>query len=394
MKILHLSDLHIGKKVNEFNLIEDQIEVLKQAEDIVKNDDIDVVIIAGDIYDRSVPPVDAVNVANEFLSKIVRDLNKPVLAIAGNHDSGMRLEFAKLLLEKEGLYIEGTIKEDIKKVVIFDEYGPVNFYLIPYADPAEIREQFKNEDIKTYDDAMKLVIDKISENINTKERNIAIAHGFITYMSDGKEETELIESDSERLLSVGGTDKISAKYFEEFNYTALGHLHGAQKVGSDKIRYGGSILKYSFSEVNQKKVFTVVDINETGEVNIDLVPIKFPRDMRIIKGPLDELIKEEVYYSEDLNLNDYIKAILTDEGDLIDPLSKLRAVYPNLMEIERENKMKLGQNKTAASKGFKEKSELDLFKEFYKNICGEDLNEEQLDIVQDGIKDVMKDEVN
>lgn len=391
MRILHLADLHIGKKVKEFNLIDDQIDVLNQAEKIISENNIDVVVIAGDVYDRSVPPVEAVEVVDNFFSNIINNLKKIVLVIAGNHDSGARLDFTRTLLEKQGLYIEGTIGQHIRKITINDSFGPVNFYMIPYADPAEIREKFHNNDIKTHDDSMKFLVDSISDYINNDERNIAIAHGFITYMNDGVDEENLIESDSERPLSIGGTDKISARYFEQFNYTALGHLHGAQKVGSNKMRYAGSLLKYSFSEVNQKKIFTIVDINEKGEVEIETPLINLPKDMRIIKGPLEELIKMEVYDSKDVNRFDYIKAILTDDEELIEPLAKLRAVYPNLMELERENKIKTTDNKTAASHGFKEKSEIDLFKEFYSNVCDLSLNEDEMNIVEECIKESIGD---
>lgn len=393
MKILHLSDLHIGKKVKEFNLIEDQRYVLEQAVQVIEEKKPDVVVIAGDLYDRSVPPVEAVSCVNEFFSKVILELKTPVIAIAGNHDSGIRLDFANSLLEKQGLYIEGSLRKEVKKVTLKDSSGNVNFYMIPYADPAEVRELYSDESIKTHDDAMKLIISKINEEFNSDERNVAIAHGFITYMKDGEDECHLEVSDSERPLSIGGTDIVSAKYFEEFNYTALGHLHGAQKVGSDKMRYGGSLIKYSFSEVTQKKVFTLVDLDDKGEVSIELIPVQLLHDMRIIKGPLEELIKKEVYDSDDVDADDYIKIILQDKDELIDPLSRLRAVYPNIMELEREVRLNLNDNKTAASKGFKEKSEVELFKEFYKSMCEEDMTQEQCNILEEAVKEALKDEV-
>lgn len=393
MKILHLSDLHIGKKVKEFNLIEDQRYVLEQAINIIKEKKPDVVVIAGDLYDRSIPPVEAVSCVNEFFSKVILELKTPVIAIAGNHDSGTRLDFANSLLEKQGLYIEGSLRKEIKKVTIKDSFGDVNFYMIPYADPAEVRELYNDENIKTHDDAMKAIMSMIDEDFNPEERNIAVAHGFITYMKDGEDECHLEITDSERPLSIGGSDKVSAEYFEKFDYTALGHLHGAQKVGSDKMRYGGSLIKYSFSEVTQKKVFTMVDLDEKGEVSIELIPVQLLHDMRIIKGPLEELIKKEVYDRDDVDTDDYIKVILEDKDELIDPLSRLRAVYPNIMELEREVKLNLGDNKTAATKGFKEKTEMELFKEFYKNMCDEDMTDDQCNILEEAIKEALKDEV-
>lgn len=393
MKILHLGDLHIGKKVKEFNLIEDQKYVIDQLIEFVERNIPNVVVISGDLYDRAIPPVEAIEVVNGFLNKIVLELKIPVIAIAGNHDSGARLDFASTILEKQGLYIEGKFKSDITKVTINDEFGPVNFYLLPYADPAEVRELYEDENIKTHDDAMKSIIDRLSANFNREERNVAVAHGFITYMKDGEDQCGLELSESERPLSIGGTDKVSAQYFEMFNYTALGHLHGAQKVGSDKIRYAGSPIKYSFSEVKQKKSFTIVNMDDKGEVLTELQSITPLRDMRVIQGPLEKLISKDVYESEDINVEDYIKVILQDEEELIDPLGRLRSVYKNLMEIEIQNKRKLGDNKTAASEGFKEKSEMELFKEFYENISGESLEGEELKIIEDTIKEVLRDEV-
>ncbi|WP_027626259.1 exonuclease SbcCD subunit D [Clostridium lundense] len=394
MKIIHTGDWHIGKIVNEFSMIDDQEFILSKLIKIIEEEKPDALIIAGDLYDRSIPPVEAVQLLDNVFTKILLDLKTPILAIGGNHDSGERLSFGSNILIKNGLYIAGMFNKKIKKVTLHDEFGVVNFYLVPYADPREVRSIFKDDEIITHDKAMKKIIQEIKEHTKENEKNIMIAHGYVTFMKDKnleKIEEENIRaglkiSDSERPLSIGGTDLISGEYFSLFNYTALGHLHGAQKVGSDKIRYSGSLLKYSFSETNHKKGVTIVNINEAGEVSVELKELVPKRDMRIIKGPLNELINPKVYGEE--NVEDYIYAILTDEGELVDPISKLRAVYPNIMGLNREIIEKTSESKTAASLGYENKSKLQLFEEFYAAISDKKLTEEKIDIVKDVIEEV------
>ena len=294
MKIFHTGDWHIGKSVNGFYMTEDQEFIMEQFYDAIEKEKPDVVLIAGDLYDRSVPPVQAVELLNKVLGKIVRELKTPVIALAGNHDSNERIDFVSELLRDSGLYISGSLRKEIDKITIEDEHGPVNFYPIPYADPPIVRDLFEDESIKNHDDAMKKTISSIS-CINKEERNIAIAHGYVTYIkNDDEVAVDLEESDSEKPLSIGGTEHINAAYFDPFNYTALGHLHGPQKVGSDKIRYSGSLLKYSFSETKQRKGITIVNLNQNGEVEIDFREFKPRRDFRIITGELKELIKHDV----------------------------------------------------------------------------------------------------
>lgn len=394
MKIIHTGDWHIGKIVNEFSMIDDQEFILDQLVKIIEEEKPDVLLIAGDLYDRSIPPVEAVGLLDKTFTKVLLDLKTPILAIGGNHDSAERLSFASSILIKNGLYIAGGFDKEIKKVTIHDEYGAVNFYLVPYADPREIRSIFKDDEITTHDIAMKKIIEKLKEQMNENEKNIMVAHGYVTFIKD--KETEHVDgtniraglqiSDSERPLSIGGTDLISGEYFNSFNYTALGHLHGAQKVGSDKIRYSGSLLKYSFSETNHKKGVTIVNIDECGEVSIELKELIPKRDMRIIKGPLNELINPKVYQTE--NIEDYVYAILTDEGELVDPISKLRAVYPNIMGLSRETIGEKVESKTSASLGYENKSKFQLFEEFYGAIAGKKLTEEKISIVKKVIEEV------
>lgn len=384
MKFIHTSDWHIGKIVNEFHMTKDQEFVLEELFNIIEEEKPNALIIAGDLYDRSVAPVEAVELLNKVFNKILIELKTPIISIAGNHDSGERLEFGNELVKYSGLYMQGVFKEDVEKIVINDEYGPVNFYMIPYAEPAVIRELYKDETIKTYDDAMRAIIGKL--NINNKERNVAIAHGYITYMTDKKEEKGgLITSDSERPLSIGGSELINASYFEKFNYTALGHLHGQQRVGSDKIRYSGSILKYSFSEVKQNKGISIVNINEHGDVNVDLKEFSPKRDFRILKGEIESLIDPDVYNLG--NKEDYIKVILTDEGEILEPMAKLRAVYPNIMELTRESSLRGKDDISMDNKNYKDKCKLELFSEFYEAITGKSCSEDRLDIMKSIIEE-------
>ena len=379
MKIFHTGDWHIGKAVNGFYMTEDQEFIMEQLYEEIKKEKPDVLLIAGDLYDRSVPPVQAIELLNKIFAKIVRELKTPVIAIAGNHDSNERIDFASLLLRESGLYITGTLKKEIEKITINDEYGPVNFYPIPYADPPIVRDLFEDESVKNHDGAMKKILESVNGNLNNDERNVAIAHGYITYMKDqGEIAVELEESESEKPLSIGGTAIINAAYFENFNYTALGHLHGPQKVGTNKIRYSGSPLKYSFSETKQKKGITIVELNQMGEVEIDFHEFKPRRDLRVITGELVELMQEDVVGLE--NKEDYIKVVLTDKGELLDPMAKLRSIYPNVMELVRQERLKTA-NRTSVASNVKEKSNLSLFGSFYEDMTGEKCSEEGTEVI-------------
>ena len=377
MRIFHMGDWHIGKLVNGFYMTEDQEYILEDLCRVIEEKKPDVLLIAGDLYDRSVPPVHAVELLNKYLRKIVKELNTKVIAIAGNHDSNERIEFASSLLCDSGLYIYGNLKRNIEKIVLEDEHGKINFYPIPYADVPVCRELFQDESIKNYDLAMAKIMEEINKDFNSDERNIAIAHGYITKFNEENIE-KLEESESEKPLSIGGTDFIDYKHFDKFNYTALGHLHGPQKVGCEKIRYSGSLMKYSFSEVKQKKCVTIVDIDAKGDITIDFVDLKPRRDFRVKKGTLEVLLKD--YRNE--NCEDYIKVILEDKGEILDPMAKLRAVYPNIMELQREEKiLKRSYNEVMAEE-VKKKSKVDLFKSFFSDIVGEEAEEDEIEIME------------
>jgi len=384
LKILHTGDWHLGKIVNQVYMTEDQEHILKRLVKIIEEEKPDVLVIAGDIYDRSVPPVEAVELLDRTLNHILLKEKIPVLAIAGNHDSSERIDFGSRLMETKGLYIEGTLKNDIRKVTLRDGWGNVNFYLMPYGDPAEIRNIYKDESIRSHDDAFRAIINKIKEGMNREERNVLICHGYI------RGAAELETSESERPLTMGGTEYVEAGIFGDFEYTALGHLHSPQKVTDQSIRYAGSLLKYSFSEVKQRKSATLITLDKKGsDIKVELKPLKPLRDMRIIKGELKELIEAGLEEGS----KDYIRAVLTDEGELMDPMNKLRQVYPNVLELVREGAQRTtGDACTSAGEGYRQKSKLELFRSFYENISGIELSEDKEEIIARVIGQVEKEE--
>jgi len=284
MKILHLSDLHIGKIVLEQSMLEDQKYMLNQIIEKIKEEQIELVLISGDIYDRSVPPSDAVTVLSNFLKVLIKDLKLKVCIIAGNHDSKERLGFGSEIFADDGLFICADYNGNLRKIELEDKYGKLNVYMLPYIKPIEVKKYFEDIEINTYHEAVKQVIEK--EKINKKERNIILSHQFVTA---GNEEPERSESE---ISVLGGTENVDVSCYKDFDYIALGHIHGPQRIGQDNARYAGTILKYSFSEVNQKKSLTIIDFKEKGDLKIELIPLKPLRDMRVIKGPIEELIKE------------------------------------------------------------------------------------------------------
>lgn len=387
MKIFHLSDLHLGKIVNGFSMIDDQAHVIEQLYGHIEAERPDVLILAGDLYDRSVPPVQAIELLNGMFYRIIKELKTPVIAISGNHDSGERIDFASTLLKDSDLYISGTLKDRISRITLHDELGPVHFYPIPFADPAAVRHALDDPSLRTHDSAMKALIESVSDELDSAERNVAVAHGFITAMGENGEDELILEtSESEKPLSIGGTDHISSSCFEIFDYTALGHLHGPQRAGNDCIRYSGSLIKYSFSEARQKKGITVVEMLEKGNVSTRFIPFSLRRDFRVITGELDELISaaDDDRDSRD----DYIKAVLTDAGELLDPMAKLRSVYPNAMELVRKDRMKGNSSSAGSSVNIRQRSRLELFEAFYEDVTGNRCPEEGVDIIGEVIRTV------
>ena len=375
MKIIHLGDLHIGKTLLEQSLLEDQEYMLNQIIRISKDKKVGAILISGDIYDKTIPSIDAVNLLNNFLIKLVNELKIKVFIISGNHDSKSRLNFGSKLFEKEGLFIETQYKGNLRKVTLEDDNKKVNIYMLPFIKPVEVRHFF-SEEIKDYNDAIKAIISK--EELNKKETNILMAHQFVTYNGISPNTCE-----SEN-TNVGTIDNVDAQVFFDFDYVALGHIHGPQKIAKDTIRYSGTMLKYSFSEIHHKKSLVIINTEDTLYELVPLIPL---RDLREIKGPIAELIKEENYLST--NTNDYIKAIITDEEPGYEPLARIRNVYPNTLKLEiRNSKTNVNNLELERIEKLKEKTVLELFNDFYKYQNNIDMNKKEQNIINNIIDEI------
>lgn len=369
MKLLHLSDLHIGKRVNEFSMIEDQTAILSQILQIAVQHKVDGVLIAGDVYDKSLPTIEGVNLFDDFLSRL--HLNQiPVFVISGNHDSPERLNFGSRILKNNQVYIAGTFTKETPKITLQDEYGPVNIYLLPFVKPAIVNAYYPG--VESYDDAVKTVLR--ANEVNTQERNVLVAHQFVT--SGGN----LPQQCDSEAISLGGLDNVDASAFEDFDYVALGHLHGPQRIGRDMIRYAGSPLKYSFSESNQKKSVTLVTLKEKGNISYELIPLKPLRDMRELTGPIMSLLDPANYTQG--NTSDYIHATLTDEEEIYDAIGQIRSVYPNVMRIDFKNRKSDESEEAFQSADVVKKSPMQLFEEFYEKQNNVSMSSEQQDFMR------------
>ncbi|MBY0120574.1 exonuclease SbcCD subunit D [Bacillus sp. S/N-304-OC-R1] len=379
MKFIHTADWHLGKLVHGVYMTEDQRYFLNQFVDLVAEEKPDAVVIAGDLYDRSVPPTDAVELLNEVLFKINVELKTPIVAIGGNHDSAERLSFGSSWYRQSQFFLSGKLEGEVHPIHI----NGVNFYLVPYAEPGIVRQLLGDDSIHTHQDAMKAVIGRIEDKMNTNEPNVLIGHAFVL---GGK------TSESERTLSVGGSGCVGAELFEPFSYTALGHLHSPDAIKHEKIRYSGSLLKYSFSEAKQNKSISIIEMNEKGQFDLRVRSLSPKKDMREIEGFLDELMDPGFY--EKQAVDDYVKIILHDEGALIDPINKLRQIYPNVMHLERKihlTDMKKKQFFTAVKE--EKKNELELFQQFYQEMTTSEFTDEKKAVMTDVIEKALKDGV-
>lgn len=323
MKFLHLADLHLGKRVNGFSMLEDQAHILRQILAILDGEQPDGVLIAGDVYDKSVPSVEAVGLLDGFLTEL-RARGVPVLLISGNHDSPERLAFGGRVMDSCGIHISPVYDGALAPVTLQDAFGPVHVWLLPFVKPAHVRRWFPDADIESYTDAMAEAVAHM--DIDTAARNVLVTHQFVTGGTrSGSEE-----------LSVGGTDNVDSGVFAPFDYVALGHLHGAQHIGRETIRYAGSPLKYSFSEARQHKSVTVVTLGEKGDVQVRTVALTPLRELREIRGSYNELTARS-FYEHTTYRSDYLHLILTDEQDVFDAMSRLRTIYPYLMTLDYDN---------------------------------------------------------
>ncbi|UOQ42779.1 exonuclease SbcCD subunit D [Halobacillus salinarum] len=374
MKILHTADWHLGKIVHYLHMTEDQRFILNEFLSIVKRVKPDAVIIAGDLYDRSIPPKEAVELLNQVLTRLTNELAVPVLAISGNHDSPDRLEFGAELFRKQGLYLETKLKKNREPITLYDDDGPVHFHLIPYLEPAEVAYVFEDDRIKTHHQAAEQLIKDIHDRFNMAERHIWVGHAFLA----GGMETD----SEERLSMIGGSPYVEAGLFQSFTYTALGHLHQPQQVTSPSIRYSGSILKYSFSEARHHKSVTLVELPPEGRPIIDKIPLVPMRDFEIVEGYFEELMKGEAASS----MENYLHIRLLDDGQLIDPMGKLRKIYPNILYLERKNVARDQQlSELNKMKERQQMSHLDLIASFYEELKGTSMPEERKHLVQQAI---------
>ena len=366
MKFFHISDLHIGKKLREMDISKDQEHIIQQI--IKKADEYspDAILIAGDIYDRSVPPASALNLFNDFITELEsRDIK--VFVISGNHDSPDRLQFGKSILKKNDVYIAGTFDGKLQKVELTDEYGDINIYMLPFIKPSTVSMFYKDEVIDSYDKAFRLVVEEAQ--VNQEERNVLISHQFVTY---GSKEPETSESES---IRIGGLDNIDVSAYEPFDYVALGHIHRPQKVGRETVRYCGTPLKYSFSEISSEKSITMVEMKEKKDISISKIPLTPLKDMRVIEDTLENLLHKPEYtkYSKD-----YVSAIVIDEEELFDPIGQLRAVYDYLLLLEIKNtKSQYINEDIEYSADIKEKDPFELFKNFYYIQNNKEINKTQ-----------------
>lgn len=373
MKFLHLSDLHIGKTVNGFSMLEEQRHIFEQIIGYIDTEKPDAVLIAGDIYDRAVPSVESVHLFDDLLTDFAAK-EVTVILISGNHDSPERLNYASRLLSERKLHLCGVFDGTLHSVTLPDEYGNLKFWLLPFIKPSSVRGMFADKEIESYTDAVKSVLE--SADIDYSERNVLLSHQFYTAVG-----ITPIRSESE-INPVGGLDAVDAGLLSKFDYVALGHLHGSQGVGGN-IRYAGSPIKYSFSEWKQKKSVTLVEIKGKGNIAVTALPLLPIRNMREIKGSLEQLLSNEV--SSQGNKEDYLRVILTNEEEIIDPMGKIRSIYPNVMALDFENSRTIiDVSDTALGTDKLERlSPYDLFCEFFLEMSGAVLSEEQVQIVRD-----------
>lgn len=375
LKIYHTADWHIGKVFLHKNFIEEQREVLHKFIERVEQENPELIVIAGDIYDKLIPTVEAVGLLNETLSKLVMEMKKKVVIVSGNHDSADRLSFGSKMLEDNGLYIVTDVKAALEPIALEDEYGKLNVYAIPYISPMKARAVFPEEEIKDHDDVAKVLIKSISEKLDKSERNICIYHGFLTGVGE-----QIEQSESERPLSIGGSDEVDVEHFRNFDYVALGHLHGPQKVKYEHIRYSGSLMKYSFSEQHHRKGITEVFLGEkkdgATEFSFKIDEIYPKRDMRIVEGRLEELESQSLSEAE---RQDYVMVRLIADGELYAPKDKLDKVYSNILriEIKRSSAAKEKQDDEVTRARSRDKGVLELFGEFYRQVTGVELDEER-----------------
>lgn len=382
MKLIHLSDLHLGKRVNGYSMLEDQDYILKELLSIIIAQSPDAVLIAGDIYDKPVPPAEAVRLFDDFLVQLSR-LNVQVFVISGNHDSPERIAFGSRLMDASGIHLSPVYQGTIEPISMTDPYGTVDFYMLPFIKPAHVRRFYEeeSESIESYTDAMQTVIDHLP--INAKHRNVLLTHQFVTGS---------LRAESEE-LSIGGSDNIDASVFAPFDYVALGHLHTPQNCGNTgRIRYCGTPLKYSFSEARDIKSVTVAELFEKGTLNIRTIPLTPLHDLTEIKGTYD-IVTSRSFYENTCWQEDYTHITLTDEEDIPDAIGKLRAIYHRLMKLDYDNKRTRSNTEITADLDVEQKTPIQLFSDFYELQNNQPLTETQTTFLNELIEHIWEDEL-
>ena len=374
MKFLHLSDLHLGKRLCEYSLIDDQRAILNQIIGVVEEEKPNAVIIAGDVYDKSMPSAEAVNLFDEFLVNLT-NLNVSIFVISGNHDSPERIAFGSRIMSNKGVYLSPVYDGNVTPITLTDEFGSVNFYMLPFVKPTNVRRFYEAENIETYTDAVRVAVEKM--NVNNSERNVLITHQFVTGS---------VRCESEE--TVGGTDNVDAEVFSGFDYVALGHLHTAQICGSEKIRYSGTPLKYSFSEVNDIKNAVIIELKDKNSlIKVTYKPLKPLRDLNELRGYFADLTSLSFVKSCAVK-NDYLRITLLDEDDIPDAVVRLREYYKNIMVLRYDNTRTRKNGEIITENNVENKSTLELFAEFFKMQNNAEMNSTQLDYINSFIESI------
>lgn len=379
---MHLADLHLGKRVNGFSMMEDQEYLLNRILEIMEEEQPDGLLIAGDVYDKTIPPAEAVRLMDDFLTAVAAK-HVPVFLISGNHDSAERVAFGHQLMQGSGIWISPVYDGTIRHHTLEDRWGEVNIYLIPFLRPSVVRSFFPDVEIEDYTDALRTIIEDLQ--VDTSRRNVVLAHQFVTAAG------ALPETCDSEQLSVGGLDRVDGSVFSPFDYTALGHLHGPQRVGSETIRYAGSPLKYSFSELHQKKSVTVAELRAKGETEIRQIPLQPRREMIELRGTFEEIL-EEARKKGELQ-TDYYHMILTDETDVMDALSRLREYYPNIMLLDYDNRRTRSQKEVEQLDRVEERTPGELFAALYEQQNGQEMDSDRKEYLDGLIREIWEEQV-
>lgn len=379
---MHLADLHLGKRVNGFSMMEDQEYILNRILEIMEEEQPDGLLIAGDVYDKTIPPAEAVRLMDDFLTAVAAK-HVPVFLISGNHDSAERVAFGHQLMQGSGIWISPVYDGTIRRHTLGDRWGEVNIYLIPFLRPSVVRSFFPDVEIEDYTDALRTIIEDLQ--VDTSRRNVVLAHQFVTAAG------ALPETCDSEQLSVGGLDRVDGSVFSPFDYTALGHLHGPQRVGSETIRYAGSPLKYSFSELHQKKSVTVAELRAKGETEIRQIPLQPRREMIELRGTFEEILAEARKKGEPQT--DYYHMILTDETDVVDALSRLREYYPNIMLLDYDNRRTRSQKEVEQLDRVEERTPGELFAALYEQQNGQEMDSDRKEYLDGLIREIWEEQV-